>query len=230
MPTAFEEITLGYKVASLVWEVGRSARNGIKTWKQKSKHRFISSLTTLEFVDSPDGPVAHWVQDRTVIITGDDVRMPPFTFGTAGADTPGQISITSKDGKTNHYDHRILNEGERPKIIGIKAERIFQRDSIIRCVFTATSVHGFDMPDENFRNTVTTQVEVSNMFIIFPASKLPTEIEVTFRKGWSDTSGDWRPVTVEKNELRQFTGGRKAFILEAKNPPIGNEYKVAWKW
>lgn len=24
--------------------------------------------------------------------------------------------------------------------------------------------------------------------------------------------------------------GRKAFILEARNPPIGNQYKISWKW
>jgi hypothetical protein len=40
----------------------------------------------------------------------------------------------------------------------------------------------------------------------------------------------WRQVTREKNELRQFTGGKKAFILEANNPPIGQKYRIAWKW
>ena len=84
MPTAFEEITLGYKIASLMLEIGRSVGNQAKSWKDKSSHRFLSSMTTLEITDDTGiDQVAHYVQDRTVKIARDGARMPPFTSPSA---------------------------------------------------------------------------------------------------------------------------------------------------
>jgi hypothetical protein len=227
MPTAFEEITLGYKVASLALEIGRSAGNQVKSWKNKSNHRFISSMTTLEITyDAGADQIAHYVQDRTVKITRDGVRMPPFTYGSDGTDTFGDITVVVNQ-RTTTYRHRILEEDGREKTIGTEVDRDYAKDTIVRCVLTAVSRNGFPADEESLITSVQDWTDMSTTFVIFPKEKLPKELEITFRKMGDDT---WRQVTREKNELRQFTGGKKAFILEATNPPTGQKYKIAWRW
>jgi len=229
MPSGFEEIGLAYKVLSLTFEIGRSGTNRFKEWRNNSKHRLISSLTTMEFIEKDNSIIAHYVQDRILKITGDDVRIPPFTFGTVGEDTPGEITVITAAGRTHHYKPRRLEDNGLEKTFGIDAERLYTRGEIVRCIFPATSMNGFPLSEEDFTVTVNDTAETSNTLIIFAAEKPPLEIEVTFRK-MRDASREWRQVTREKNELRQFPGGRSAFILEAHNPPIGHEYKIAWKW
>lgn len=228
MPTAFEEVTLGYKIAGLAFEISRSAANQFKSWKDKSNHRILSSLTTLEFIQQGSDVISYFVQDRTAKITKDDVFMPPFSYGTQGHDDFGNISIANGENH-NHYKPKILEKEGNAKVVGIDEQILFARNTVLRCVLTVTSKNGFPKTQENFSYSVENWTEAATVFIIFPESRPPKELQVKFRKK-QDAKGQWRSITQEKNELRQFTGGRKAFILEAKNPPIGHKYKISWEW
>ena len=228
MPTAFDEITLGYKIASIGLEIGRSVFNQARSWRNKSDHRFISSLTTFEFIQQGNDQIAHYVQDRTAKITKDNTRMPPFQYGSAGQDQFGNILITLGDPpQTTEYAHRIIERQQGMNKIGIFEDLEFSKDTILRCVLTATSINGYATADENYTFYVQHWTDVSTIFMIFPRERLPQNLNVKY-SALGETQ--WHPVTREKNELRQFTGGRKAFILEAKNPPIGHRYKIAWRW
>jgi hypothetical protein len=149
MPTAFEEITLGYKIASLTLEIGRSVGNQVKNWRNKSSHRFISSMTTLEIADDGGADqVAHYVQDRTLKITRNGARMPPFTYGSDGTDEFGDITVTVNQLTTTHR-YRILETNGREKTIGTEVDRDYAKDTIVRCVLTAVSKNGFPAAEES---------------------------------------------------------------------------------
>ena len=225
MPTAFEEITIGYKIASLIFEVGRASTNTLKSRFAKSSYRVISSLTTLEFSFEGNDQVTSWVQDRTVKITRDETHFPPFTFGTDGQDSIEAVLINGSP-----VPHELIEKDpQRGMIVGPRERYIYNKNDILRCTMQAKSVNGFTKSSERFEMTVTKQMDSATVFLIFPSERLPKTLRALYHKG-TDSSVDWRDVKREKNELRQFTGGRKAFILEALNPPIGHEYRIAWDW
>jgi len=227
MPTAFDEITVGWKVLSLGLEIGRAVSNQVKSWRRNSDHRFLSSLTTLEIVEEAGkDQVAHYVQDRTVKIRRDGARIPPFKYGSDGKDEFGRVTVVSGR-QVVEYNHRILETNGREKTVGLDVDRVFSKGTIIRCVLTASSINGFPADAETMIYTVHDWTDISTTFIIFPRNRPPHDLEVTFR---SPDEHVWRQVTREKNELRHYPGGRKAFVLEAANPHIGQEYMIAWKW
>lgn len=227
MPTAFDEITLGYKIASGLLEVGRFIANH---WSAgDNDFRLISTLTTMEFTQEGADQVAYFVQDRTVKILKDRILLPHFRFGTDGEDRFEEISISLPGNAPSHHQPKVKNRDGRVKSVGIEEETIFDRNTVFRCVLTAKSINGFTNPEgEAFTYTVSDLTDAATVFIIFPKHRLPTELDVRMAK---TTSGaGWMPLRREKNELRQFTGGRKAFMLEAKSPPLNYKYKIKWKW
>lgn len=228
MPTGFEEISLAYKIAGLALEIGRSASNQIKTWRNDSQYRILSSLTTMEFVVEGGDVMAHFVQDRIVKITRDDVRMPPFNFGTDGKDVIDHLTVTTGTTIVAHKP-RILEQDGSYKVVGTEDDVVYDRNAVLRCVLTATSLNGFPKMQEDYWASVEGLVDTSTIFIIFPSQKPARDVNVRMRN-IKDSPGTWRTVSREKNEMRQFTRDRQAFILEMKNPPIGHKYKISWSW
>lgn len=149
--------------------------------------------------------------------------MPPFSYGTQGHDDFGNISIANGENH-NHYKPKILEKEGNAKVVGIDEQILFARNTVLRCVLTVTSKNGFPKTQENFSYSVENWTEAATVFIIFPESRPPKELQVKFRKK-QDAKGQWRSITQEKNELRQFTGGRKAFILRPRTLSLDTNTK-----
>jgi hypothetical protein len=222
MPTGFEEASFVLKVLSLSFEFGRVTTNALKGKLSGAEFRIVSSLNTLEF--EPGGRVCHVVLDRTVKILKKSVLLPSFTYGTAGTDEIQELIING----TSHK-HRIIDQDGTIKYVTTERDLQYGKGARIRCVLRAKSTDGYNDHEEYYRLIVKDLTDSCTSFIIFPPDRLPEEITALYRKK-KDRAGRWREVGREVHELRHFTGGRRAYILEAKNPPFGHEFKIKWKW
>src|SRR5947208_760484 len=111
MPTAFEEITLAYKIVSGIAGAAQYALNNASLWFSDRRAKLLSSLTTLEFTHQGEDQIAYFVQDRTVKILKNDTRLPRFKYGSEGKDTLETITISEENKSANHYTPKLFRQG-----------------------------------------------------------------------------------------------------------------------
>jgi hypothetical protein len=224
MPSGIEEISLVYKVAGLLWEIGSSVRtSGLITFG-KEECRLISSLTTLEITRDGNDQIAYFVQDRTVKILKES-ELPAFRYGTTGVDTLGRLLVNDVEVLST-----ILEQVNDVKVVGARQRIKYAKNEVLRCVLTGSSKNGFVEPkNEWFTTTVNFVTDSATILVIFPAGADPKQVTFSFRK-IKDKPGTWRSMPKNKGEMRHFPGNRKAVAVTIRNPLQGDEYKIGWDW
>lgn len=224
MPAGIEEISLAYKIGSLLWEVGSAIKtSGLVTFGNEDC-RLISSLTTLEITNQQNDQIAHFVQDRTVKILKKS-ELPPFRYGTNGEDTIGRLLVDDVE-----VDSTILERDNDVKVIGAAKRTSYEKNDILRSVLMGSSKNGFIQPkDEWFTTTVNFLTDSATLLVIFPVKTDPKQVTFSYRK-FRDKPGNWRSMPKSKGETRHFPGNRRAVALTIRNPSRGDEYKIGWDW
>ncbi|MBT9330436.1 hypothetical protein [Paracidobacterium acidisoli] len=188
-----------------------------------SGYKFVSSLTTLEFEIQDGMQTAHFVQDRVVKILKDDTSMPHFSYGTSGRDTIDQLLIDNQD-----TQWREVEKDGSARVIAARDEVRYGKGTTLRCIFRAHSENGYPEREESQSMGIRATVDNTTIFVIFPIEKPPVTARAVYRK--VNDTGIWRDVKTGTGELRYFTRGRRAYVLEAKSPKMGNEYRIQWTW
>lgn len=224
---ALETATLAAEVASLAVELWKAVRNASAISFGGGKYKFLNSLTTLELLQDGDRQLTHFVQDRTVKFLRKDTMLPKFVYGTQGKDTIEHLKI---DGALASF----RSTAERPDTnwVGAEEEILYEKNRTVRATLIARSEGGFPTPHEFYEMTVRDFSDAATLFVIFPKDRPPRNIYFRYRRK-GDQENQWRPLapsTREKHEERDFTGGRRAYIVELRNPKLGNTYRLTWDW
>lgn len=215
-----ESVSLGYKILSLGWEIGKAIRNAVGAqWMNQSGYRLVSSLTTLEFTQNGDSQVADYVQDRLLEFKRRDRRLPPFVYGSEGVDVIDGLIVDGNPQQWIHSERTV-----RPL-----QELLFNKGDQTRAVLLAHSTNGFPSRQESFVVNSGYWTDSITLVIIFPPSRKPEHMEMLYR-GPKDDADTWRPAKSEKYEVRRTTSGRLAFAWDGRNLRSGNVYKIIWDW
>jgi hypothetical protein len=224
MAPAMETASFFVKILSLLWEIYKTSRNSIQISWRKAGFKFVSSLTTLEFVMEEGRQVAYYVQDRTVYFRKDEQFLPPFLYGTDGADIVDELIV-------NEVIKSFRSEKQPGGALLISPSDAvrYAKKTQVRAVLLAHSEDGFPNKEERFDLEVREWFERATVVVVFPKEKKPENVELYYQAP-NDNSAEWRPAKKEKVDIRRTTRGRTAFALEMTNAPYGSKYSIRWKW
>jgi len=222
--TPVDSVSLGYKIASLGWDVYKTFRNSAQLRTGRAGYRFTSSLTTLEFSYSGEQQQANYVQDRTILFLRDEVRLPPFLYRTDGEDKIDQLLVNE-----SARPFKIVPEGGGGKFIEADEHIHYSKKDVVRAVLFASSTNGYPNRVEYFDLRIVDYIDKLTFFVIFPPEKMIKKV-ILYYQLREDSSTTWKPATREKYEVRHTTQRRRAFVWEAIAPKHGNKFRVEWEW
>ncbi|HEV2386073.1 MAG TPA: hypothetical protein VGS20_02350 [Candidatus Acidoferrales bacterium] len=218
-----ETLSLGYKFGRLVWDIWKGLSNSAKALWKRAPYRFVSSLTTLEFVYEGGTQIAYYVQDRTVLFRKPDTALPPFLFETSGKDSVEKLIV---EGDERDYSKE---QWERNHYVEPVDRLVYEKGQSVRAVLLARSVNGFCNSREDFSVDVRYWMDAMTFVIVFPPQKMPRNLVLVYQER-DDQPDVWRDSRWEKYDVRHTTRERLAFYWEEKNPALGRRYKILWDW
>lgn len=221
---AVESVGALAEILNLVFEIFKAVRARTVFQFSKEGYRSLSCLTTLEFVYGDSHQVAYYVQDREILFTKDETKLPPFLYWTDGDDHFDELLVGNSS-----LAIRTTEQSGEATLVEPERNVTYSKGDRVKATLLAHSIDGFTKPEECYSVKIERWVGRGSLAILFPDGKKPKSIRLVYREH-SDAAVVSRHAGRETYELKKTTCKRWVFVWEYRNLKPGRTYTICWQW